>query len=163
MLMVANRARDVLERVRTAEDHDQLSAVRELKSQIIGAHIGCSLNCSVYRFSARYTAAAAAGNKKRKLSYVQLGAVPTMLDLLGSSDAALQQQCVDCVGSFAHATAGVTALVHGGGVTRLHDALTSSTLSVVTAGLRSLEKLLQVRPSLACCHARTGRCRPDFA
>ena len=38
------------------------------------------------------------GNKKRKLSYVELGAVPTVLALLDSPDAALQQQSMDCVG-----------------------------------------------------------------
>ena len=45
--------------------------------------------------------------------------------------------------SFAHAEAGVQALVRQGGISRLLPALQSGKQAVVAAALRSLDKLLQ--------------------
>lgn len=82
--------------------------------------------------------------QKRKLSYVQLGAVPTLLDLLHSPDAPLQLKCevLDTLGSFSYSQPGLQALLDGGGLPVLQQALESGQFALQRAGIRALERLL---------------------
>ena len=113
------RAQDTLERVRSDTAEKRLLAIKEVKNQIIG-------------------------NKKRKISYVQLGAVGTLLELLHSPDAALQlrSEVLDTLSSFSYSQPGLQALLDGGGLPVLQQALDSGQLVLQKAGMRSLERLL---------------------
>ena len=113
------RAVDTLERVRSSAADKRLLAIKDVKNQIIG-------------------------NKKRKLSYVQLGAVPTLLELLHNPDAPMQLKCevLDTLGSFSYSQPGLQALLDGGGLTVLQQALESGHHALQRAGIRSMERLL---------------------
>ena len=94
--MVA-KAEAVLERMRNAGTAAQrLQAVKEVKNQIIG-------------------------NKSKKLSYIKLGAVSEICEMLATnaagseSESRLLEQCATCAGSFAHGLdVGVQALLDSG-------------------------------------------------
>lgn len=94
------------------------------------------------------------GNKHKKLSYIKLGAVPRLLELLGSCDGAdnlsntLRVQCAAAVGSFSCVPAGVEAVVGGNGIAHLLQTLSSSDQALVAAGARSLTLLFKVSATL---------------
>ena len=56
------------------------------------------------------------GSRKRKLAYLELGAVPTVLALLDSPNVALQQQSMDCVGRWPPAGARTVQALDSTGV-----------------------------------------------
>lgn len=87
----SSRSEDLIARLSSAESGAKLKALREVKNQIIG-------------------------NRTKKLSYVKLGAVPRIVDILAaSSDAALLIQSAAAIGSFACGVdAGVSAVLDAG-------------------------------------------------
>ena len=120
--MVASQA-DLVAKLGAADSEARLHAIRDVKNQIIG-------------------------NKSRKLSYIKLGAVPRIVELLASADAELpvRIQCAATVGSFAYGLkAGLTAVLESGGVTQLIQMLSSLDERVVEAGVRALKMVYQVR------------------
>lgn len=119
--MVASQA-DLVAKLGAADSESRLHAIRDVKNQIIG-------------------------NKSRKLSYIKLGAVPRVVELLASADAELpvRIQCAATVGSFAYGlNAGLTAVLESGGVTQLIQMLSSLDERVVEAGVRALKMVYQV-------------------
>ena len=114
-------------RLSAADSESKLHAIRDVKNQIIG-------------------------NKSRKLSYIKLGAVPRVVELLASPDAecGVRIQCAQTVGSFAYGVdAGIKAVLDSGGVTQLLQTLCSLDERVVEAGVRALKMVYKVR----CGHA----------
>lgn len=122
--MVA-RAHAVVDDLRSGDRTKQLRAVKDVKNQIIGS-------------------------KTKKLSYIKLGAVPKILELLASESHdqnEMKLQCAACAGSFAYQLeAGVTALIEGEGLELLKRMLSSSNAAVVKAGMRSLKSIYMVIP-----------------
>lgn len=106
-------------------DDEQVKLVKTLKNEIIG-------------------------NKHKKLCYIKLGAVPRVLELLGSCEGAdnlsntLRVQCAAAVGSFSCVPAGMEAVLDGNGIAHLVDTLSSSDQALVAAGARSLKLLFKV-------------------
>lgn len=117
--MVAKQ-QEVVERLRSSDRSTRLKAVREIKNQIIG-------------------------NKNKKLSYVELEAVPRVVELLQeSADAHLLIQSAAAVGSFAYGLEdGFRAVVASGGVQYLLQAISSQDDTVVKAALRALKLVWQ--------------------
>lgn len=118
--MVA-KAQELLASMRSTDPEKRLRAVKEVKNQIIG-------------------------NRHKKLSYIKLGAVPQIVELLAAdSEDRLLVQCAACAGSFAYdLDDGVQALLDGGGLTQLRKMLRSPDPAVVKAGTRSLHTVYQV-------------------
>lgn len=88
----SNRPEDLIGRLSSAESGAKLKALREVKNQIIG-------------------------NRTKKISYVKLGAVPRIVDILAASEdnAALLIQSAAALGSFACGVdAGVRAVLDSG-------------------------------------------------
>ena len=109
-----------------ADADSTLHAIRDVKNQIIG-------------------------NKSRKLSYIKLGAVPRVVELLASADAELSVriQCAATVGSFAYGIDdGLKAVLESGGVLQLIQMLSSLDERVVEAGVRALKMVYQVDTTL---------------
>ncbi len=120
--MVASQA-DLVAKLGAADSEGRLHDIRDVKNQIIG-------------------------NKSRKLSYIKLGAVPRVVELLASADAELpvRIQCAATVGSFAYGlNAGLTAVLESGGVTQLIQMLSSLDERDVEAGVRALKMVYQVK------------------
>ena len=120
---------DLVARLAAADSDARLHAVRDVKNQIIG-------------------------NKARKLSYIKLGAVARVVELLASPDAecGVRIQCAQTVGSFAYGLDdGLKAVLESGGVTQLLQALSSLDERVVEAAVRALKMVYQVQGGLQCC------------
>ncbi len=120
--MVA-RPEEVVQNLYSNDAATRLKAIREVKNQIIG-------------------------NKTKKLSYVKLGVVPRVVELLASEgehdDAAIKVQSATAVGSFAYGVPdGLRAVVDSGGVASLLQALHSEQEKVVEASVRSLKMIYQ--------------------
>ena len=114
---------DLVAKLAAADSDARLHAVRDVKNQIIG-------------------------NKARKLSYIKLGAVSRVVELLASPDAecGVRIQCAQTVGSFAYGLDdGLKAVLESGGVTQLLQALSSLDDRVVEAAVRALKMVYQVR------------------
>lgn len=123
--MVASQA-DLVAKLGAADADSRLHAIRDVKNQIIG-------------------------NKSRKLSYIKLGAVPRVVELLASADAELSVriQCAATVGSFAYGIDdGLKAVLESGGVLQLIQMLSSLDERVVEAGVRALKMVYQVNTTL---------------
>ncbi|RWR77756.1 armadillo repeat-containing protein 8-like protein isoform X1 [Cinnamomum micranthum f. kanehirae] len=117
----SNRPEDLIGRLSSAESGAKLKALREVKNQIIG-------------------------NRTKKISYVKLGAVPRIVDILGASDddAALLIQSAAALGSFACGVdAGVRAVLDSGAYPHLVRLLSNPDPKVVDAGARSLKMIFQ--------------------
>ena len=113
---------DLVERLRAGDSDARLHAVRAVKNQIIG-------------------------NKARKLSYIKLGAVPRVVELLSNPDTAcgVRIQCAATVGSFAYGIDdGLKAVLESGCVAHLIQMLSSLDERVVEAGVRALKMVYQV-------------------
>ncbi|KAK9819822.1 hypothetical protein WJX72_002765 [[Myrmecia] bisecta] len=118
--MVA-KPEELMQYLRSQDSDTKLRAVRDIKNQVIG-------------------------NKNKKLSFIKLGAVPQVMELLASetSESKLLVQCAATVGSFAYGLDdGVKAILDSGGVTPLLKTLSSNDESVVEAGVRSLKMIYQ--------------------
>lgn len=114
---------DLVAKLAAADSDARLHAVRDVKNQIIG-------------------------NKARKLSYIKLGAVSRVVELLASPDAecGVRIQCAQTVGSFAYGLDdGLKAVLESGGVTQLLQALSSQDDRVVEAAVRALKMVYQVQ------------------
>ncbi|XP_058224207.1 uncharacterized protein LOC131333588 [Rhododendron vialii] len=127
----AHRPEDLISRLSSAaaEDGGKLKALRELKNQIIG-------------------------NRTKKLSYIKLGAVPSVVSILSStssaaaeddaSSASLLVQSAAAVGSFACGLdAGVKAVLDAGAFPHLLSLISHPNNKVVDAGARSLKMIYQ--------------------
>ena len=88
----ASKAELLVKDLNSEDAATKLAAVRAVKNQIIG-------------------------NKQKKLSYIKLGAVESIVELLGSeADTSLRIQSAAAVGSFAYGVdAGAQAVVDSGG------------------------------------------------
>jgi len=85
------------------------------------------------------------GNRRQKQSYVKLGAVKIMLDIIAAEqNASVLVQALQAVGSFAASEDGARAVVDNGGVPKLLLTLNSDDERVVEAALRSLKLLYKV-------------------
>lgn len=85
------------------------------------------------------------GNRRQKQSYVKLGAVQIMLDILSTEqDPSILVQAAQAIGSFASADDGARAVLVNGGVPKLLKALNNSDERVVEASLRALKLLYKV-------------------
>lgn len=118
--MVA-RPEELVQRLYSNDSTTKFKAVREVKNQIIG-------------------------NKSKKLSYIKLGAVPRVVQLLASEGEpnSLKVQSAAAVGSFAYGVDdGLRAVVESGGVASLVKALYSTDEKVVEAAVRSLKMIYQ--------------------
>lgn len=119
--MVASPA-DLVARLGAADADQRLRAIRDVKNQIIG-------------------------NKSKKLSYIKLGAVPRVVELLASSESeyGVRIQCAATVGSFAYGVDdGLQAVLDSGGVNQLIQMLSSLDERIVEAGVRALKMVFQV-------------------
>lgn len=123
--MVA-RPEEVVQNLYSNDAATRLKAIREVKNQIIG-------------------------NKTKKLSYVKLGVVPRVVELLASEgehdDAAIKVQSATAVGSFAYGVPdGWRAVMESGGVASLLNVALHSNQGekVVESALRSLKMIYQV-------------------
>ncbi|XP_071706361.1 uncharacterized protein [Rutidosis leptorrhynchoides] len=100
----------------------KLKVLRELKNQIIG-------------------------NRTKKLSYIKLGAVPSVVSILSSSSISSDSvlvQCAATVGSFACGLdSGVKAVLDAGAFPHLINLLSHSNDKVVDAGARALKMIYQ--------------------
>jgi hypothetical protein len=87
----ASRPEDLVESLSSLDNTARLKAIRDVKNQIIG-------------------------NKTKKLSYIKLGAVPRVVEILASdTEVPLLVQSAAAVGSFACGTdAGVRAVLDSG-------------------------------------------------
>lgn len=122
--MVARPEQELMQHLYSSDPASCLKAIREVKNQIIG-------------------------NKTKKLSFVKLGVVPRVVELLategGPDDAAIKVQSATAVGSFAYGVPdGLQAVVDSGGVASLLTALHSKEEKVVEASVRSLKMIFQV-------------------
>ncbi|CAL0301725.1 unnamed protein product [Lupinus luteus] len=111
----------ILERLTSSDSEIKLKAIREVKNQIIG-------------------------NRTKKLSYINLGAVPSVSAALSDSDSApnLIVQAAAALGSFACGVdAGVSAVLDAGAFPHLIRLLSSSEEKVVDAASRSLRMIYQ--------------------
>ncbi|KAJ7559874.1 hypothetical protein O6H91_04G104500 [Diphasiastrum complanatum] len=114
------RSEILVESLSSLDTMARLKALRDVKNQIIG-------------------------NKTKKLSYIKLGAVPRVVEILASdSDVPLLVQSAAAVGSFACGNdAGVKALLESGVLPHLLKMLSNSNSQVVEAGARSLKMIFQ--------------------
>ena len=113
---------DLVARLAASDADARLHAIRDVKNQIIG-------------------------NKSRKLSYIKLGAVSRVVELLASPDAecGVRIQCAQTVGSFAYGVDdGLKAVLDSGGVLQLLQTLSSIDERVVEAGVRALKMVYKV-------------------
>ncbi|XP_059665279.1 uncharacterized protein LOC132311397 isoform X2 [Cornus florida] len=123
-----HRPEDLIARLSSAatDGESKLKALRELKNQIIG-------------------------NRTRKLSYIKLGAVPSVVSILSSSadchggdSISLLLQSVAALGSFACGVdAGVKAVLDAGAFPHLFGLISHPNDKVVDAGARSLRMIYQ--------------------
>ncbi|KAF8395853.1 hypothetical protein HHK36_019807 [Tetracentron sinense] len=117
-----NRPEDLITRLRSSEGEAKLKALKEVKNQIIG-------------------------NRTKKLSYIKIGAVPTVAGILasaGDSDASLLIQSAAVIGSFACGVdSGVKAVLDSGAFPHLFRILSNPDDKVVDAGARSLRMIFQ--------------------
>ncbi|OVA19408.1 Armadillo [Macleaya cordata] len=117
-----NRPPDLIARLNSGDAATKLKALREVKNQIIG-------------------------NKTKKLSYIKLGAVPTVVEILataGDSDSSILIQSAAAIGSFACGVdAGVKAVLDCGAFPHLFRILSNPDDKVVDAGARSLRMIFQ--------------------
>lgn len=114
---------ELVEALRSGDAGAKFRAIKGIKNQIIGA-------------------------KEKKLSFIRLGAVPHVVQLLASEggEPALKVQSAAAVGSFAYGVDdGLRAVVDSGGVASLVSALHSADDGVVEAAVRSLKMIYQVR------------------
>lgn len=118
--MVA-RPEDLVENLGSIDTATKLKAVRAVKNQIIG-------------------------NKNKKLSYIKLGAVPRVVEILAfDTEIQLLVQSAATVGSFAYGVDdGVNAVLASDGVTHLLKTLSNSDENVVEAGVRALKMIYNV-------------------
>jgi hypothetical protein len=119
--MVASPA-DLVARLGATDAEQRLRAIRDVKNQIIG-------------------------NKSKKLSYIKLGAVPRVVELLAASESeyGVRIQCAATVGSFAYGVDdGLRAVLESGGVSQLIQMLSSLDERIVEAGVRALKMVFQV-------------------
>ncbi|XP_058072543.1 uncharacterized protein LOC131221334 [Magnolia sinica] len=119
----SNRPEELISILSSAESGGaRLKALREVKNQIIG-------------------------NRTKKLSYIKLGAVPRVVDILsssGDSDSGLLVQSAAALGSFACGVdAGVSAVLDAGAFPHLIRILSNPDDKVVDAGARSLRMIFQ--------------------
>ncbi|KAJ7537944.1 hypothetical protein O6H91_11G029000 [Diphasiastrum complanatum] len=114
------KSEDLVESLSSLDTMARLKALRDVKNQIIG-------------------------NKTKKLSYIKLGAVPRVVEILASdSDVPLLVQSAAAVGSFACGNdVGVKALLESGVLPHLLKMLSNSNSQVVEAGARSLKMIFQ--------------------
>ncbi|KAJ4971447.1 hypothetical protein NE237_004546 [Protea cynaroides] len=117
-----NRPEDLIGRLKSSEGEAKLKALREVKNQIIG-------------------------NRTKKLSYIKLGAVPTIVGILAGaseSDVSLIVQSTAAIGSFACGVdAGVKAVLDSGAFPHLFRSLSNPDAKVVDAAARSLRMIYQ--------------------
>lgn len=119
--MVA-KPQELLKDIGSSDANVRLRAVKELKNQIIG-------------------------NKHKKLSFIKLGAVPRVIELLASgSDANLLVQSATAVGSFGLVDDGVKAIMQHKGIDCLYNSLSSEDPRLVEAAARSLKLIYQSAP-----------------
>lgn len=118
--MVA-KAEELVQRLGSTDEDTKLRALRAVKNQIIG-------------------------NKTKKLSYIRLGAVPRVVDILAQGqESTMLVQSAATVGSFGSIADGLAELQRCGGVQHLLRTLNSSDEKVVEAGVRSLKMIFQVQ------------------
>lgn len=120
-----HRPEGLIDRLRSAAadgGEAKLKVLRELKNQIIG-------------------------NRTKKLSYIKLGAVPSVVSILSSASSSvdcLLIQCAATIGSFACGVdAGVKAVLDAGAFPHLINLLSHSNEKVVDAGARALKMIYQ--------------------
>jgi hypothetical protein len=102
------------------------------------------------------------GNKRQKLRYIQLGAVPLLVGVLaapdtGSGDASQLVQAAAALGSFAASVEGLQVVLQSGAVPHLLRVLQSSGEDkVVEASVRALKAVCRVSiaPSACACVCR---------
>eukprot|EP00249_Psilotum_nudum_P017937 c26559_g1_i2 orf=648-2606(+) len=114
------RPEDLVENLSSIDTSARLKALRDVKNQIIG-------------------------NKTKKLSYIKLGAVPRVVEILASdTETPLLVQSAATVGSFACGIeAGVKAVLDSGVLPHLLRMLSNGDSKVVEAGARSLKMIFQ--------------------
>ncbi|EFJ20780.1 hypothetical protein SELMODRAFT_418097 [Selaginella moellendorffii] len=117
---VCTKPEDLVESLSSLDTSARLKALRDVKNQIIG-------------------------NKTKKLSYIKLGAVPRVVEILASdTDIPLLVQSAAAVGSFACGTdAGVKAVLDSGVLPHLLRMLSNGNNKVVEASARSLKMIFQ--------------------
>jgi hypothetical protein len=119
--MVA-KPQELLKDIGSSDANVRLRAVKDLKNQIIG-------------------------NKHKKLSFIKLGAVRRIIELLASgSDANLLVQSATAVGSFGLVDDGVKAIMQHKGIECLLNSLSSDDPRLVEAAARSLKLIYQSVP-----------------
>ncbi len=83
------------------------------------------------------------GNKRQKLDFIGLGAVPVLLQIIASTDTESEGTIVShacaALGSLAASPEGAAAMAAGGGLPPLLTALHSKNFKVVEASVRSLK------------------------
>lgn len=114
------RPEELVENLSSVDAGAKLKALRDVKNQIIG-------------------------NKTKKLSYIKLGAVPRVVEILASeSEAPLLVQSAAAVGSFACGIElGVKTVLDSGALPHLLRMLCNGDEQVVEAGARSLKMIFQ--------------------
>eukprot|EP00897_Mesotaenium_endlicherianum_P006392 jgi/Mesen1/5781/ME000293S04936 len=129
-----DRPEDLVEGLSSLDSNARLKALRDVKNQIIG-------------------------NKTKKLSYIKLGAVPRVVEILASnSEIPLLVQSAAAVGSFACGIdVGVQAVLDSGVLPHLLRMLSNDDPKVVEAGARSLRMIFQstLAPRGVACQERT--------
>lgn len=115
-----SKPEELVEGLSSLDTSARLKALRDVKNQIIG-------------------------NKTKKLSYIKLGAVPRVVEILASdTDIPLLVQSAAAVGSFACGNdAGVRAVLDSGVFPHLLKTLSNVDDKVVEAGARSLRMIFQ--------------------
>jgi hypothetical protein len=96
------------------------------------------------------------GNKRQKLRYIQLGAVPLLVGVLAAADAGTDAsqlvQAAAALGSFAASEEGLQVVLQSGGVPHLLRVLQSSGGDkVVEASVRALKAVCRVRAAASAC------------
>eukprot|EP01135_Chromosphaera_perkinsii_P005385 Nk52_evm66s343 gene=Nk52_evmTU66s343 len=116
------KAEEVVENLTSLDEQIRLDSVRKIKNAVIG-------------------------NKTKKISYMQLGAIPKLIEILqGDDQADMLIQAAAALGSFACGTEqNVYALVNSNAVAPLVKGLSHSNKKVVEACARSLKILYQSR------------------
>lgn len=117
---MAPKPEDVLQHLVASDSETQLHAVRSIKNEIIGSH-------------------------NKKLFYIELGAVPRIVQLLATrQERSLTIQSAATLGSFAYSNPdGVTAIVESGGLAHLLKALSNEDEKILEVSLRSLKMIFQ--------------------
>eukprot|EP00898_Chlorokybus_atmophyticus_P004381 jgi/Chlat1/4944/Chrsp32S04940 len=116
----AARLEDIVEGLSSLDTEARLKALRDVKNSIIG-------------------------NKTKKISYIKLGAVPRVVEILASdTESSLLVQSAATVGSFACGIDdGVRAVLDSNVLPHLFKMLSSSDSKVMEAGVRSLKLIFQ--------------------